>query len=73
MRRIVSYILSVAFILIFPFVTEAIEDDAMVLYYSFDAGKGKEIEDLSGKGNHGTLEGDAKWEKDGKVNSGVFF
>ena len=73
MKRIISYILSLTFILTFPFVIEAIEDDAMVLYYSFDEGKGKDIEDLSGKKNHGTLEGDAKWEKDGKMNSGVFF
>ena len=73
MRRVVIYILSVALILTFPFVSEAIEDDAMVLYYSFDEGKGKDIEDLSGKKNHGTLEGDAKWEKNGKVNSGGVF
>ncbi len=74
MRRIVSYIiLSTAFIFIVPFLSEAIEDDAMVLYYSFDAGKGKDVEDLSGKGNDGTLEGDAKWEKNGKINSAVFF
>ena len=73
MRWIVFYILSAALILIFPFGSEAIEDDAMVLYYSFDEGKGKDIEDLSGKENHSTLEGDAKWEKNGKINSGVFF
>ena len=73
MRRMISYILSAAFILIFPFVSEAIQDNAMILYYSFDEGKGKEVEDLSGKRNHGTLEGDAKWEKNGKINSGVFF
>ncbi|MDE0685410.1 MAG: hypothetical protein OXI63_20985, partial [Candidatus Poribacteria bacterium] len=73
MRRTVIYILSAVFIFIFPFVSNAIEDDAMVLYYSFDAGKGKEVEDLSGKGNHGTLEANAKWEKNGKINSGVFF
>ena len=73
MKRTVSYILSAAFIFIFPFVSNAIEDDAMVLYYSFDEGKGKEVEDLSGKGNHGTLEANAKWEKNGKINSGVFF
>jgi len=69
MRRIVFYILSAAFIFTFSLVIEAIEDDAMVLYYSFDEGKGKEIEDLSGKNNHGTLEGDAKWEKDGKISA----
>ncbi|MDE0009814.1 MAG: LamG domain-containing protein [Candidatus Poribacteria bacterium] len=73
MRQIVSYILITASIFIFPFVSGAIEDDAMVLYFSFDEGKGKDVEDLSGKENHGTLEGDAKWEKNGKINSGVFF
>ena len=73
MRQIVLYILSVTFIFAFLFVTGAIEDDAMVLYFSFDEGKGKDVEDLSGKKNHGTLEGDAKWEKNGKINSGVFF
>ena len=73
MRQIVSYILITVFIFAFPFVSRAIEDDAMVLYFSFDEGKGKDVEDLSGKENHGTLEGDAKWEKNGKINSGVFF
>ncbi len=73
MRQIVSYILITACIFTFSFVSEAIEDDAMVLYFSFDEGKGKDVEDLSGKDNHGTLEGDAKWEKNGKINSGVFF
>ncbi len=73
MRQIVSYILITVFIFAFPFVSGAIEDDAMVLYFSFDEGKGKDVEDLSGKENHGTLEGDAKWEKNGKINSGVFF
>ena len=73
MKQIVFYILITASIFIFPFVSGAIEDDAMVLYFSFDEGKGKNVEDLSGKENHGTLEGDAKWEKNGKINSGVFF
>ena len=45
MRRIVSYILSAAFIFTFPIMSEAIEDEAMVLYYSFDEGKGKDVED----------------------------
>jgi hypothetical protein len=43
MRQIVFYILSVALIFTLPFVSKAIEDDAMVLYYSFDEGKGKDI------------------------------
>ena len=72
MRWIVFYILGAALIFTFPFASEAIEDDAMVLYFSFDEGKGKKVEDLSGTGNDGTLEGDAKWEKNGKINSGCF-
>ena len=43
MRCAVFCILSTAFIFTFPFVSEAIEDDAMVLYYSFDGGKGKDV------------------------------
>ena len=50
MKQTVPYILSAVFIFIFPFVSKAIQDDAMVLYFSFDEGKGKEVEDLSGKG-----------------------
>ena len=72
MRRTVTYILSAAFILIFPFLNEAIEDDAMVLYYSFDAGKGKEVEDLSGKENHGTLEANANGRKTGRLIRACF-
>ena len=41
MRWIVFYILGAALIFTFPFASEAIEDDAMVLYFSFDEGKGK--------------------------------
>ncbi len=73
MRLIVSYILSVAFIFTFPFMTEAIKDNAMVLYLSFNEGKGKDVKDLSGKGNDGTLEGDVKWMQNGKIGSAVFF
>lgn len=45
----------------------------MVLYLSFDKGKGKVVEDLSGKGNSGTFEGDVKWMVNGKINSAVYF
>lgn len=73
MKLIVSYILSAVFIFIFAFMSEAIKDDAMVLYLSFDEGRGKDVEDLSGKRNHGTLEGDVKWMQNGKIESAVFF
>jgi len=73
MRQIISYILSAVFIFTFPLLSDAIKDNAMVLYLSFDEGKGKDVEDLSGKGNDGTLEGDVKWMQNGKIKSAVFF
>lgn len=73
MIRIVFFILCVTSILIYPFNGEAIKDDAMVLYLSFDEGKGKDIEDLSGKGNDGQFDGEVKWMQNGKVKSAVFF
>lgn len=73
MIRIAFYLLSVTFIFALPFVSDAIKDNAMVLYLSFDEEKGKDVEDLSGKGNDGTLEGDVKWMQNGKIGSAVFF
>ncbi len=73
MRQIILYILSAAFIFTFPFATEAIKDDALVLYLSFNEGNGQAAKDLSGKGNDGTLEGDVKWVKNGKSESAVSF
>lgn len=73
MRQIVCFILCTAMTFTFSMVSDAIKDDAMVLYLSFDEGKGKDVEDLSGKGNDGTLEGDVKWMQNGKIESAVFF
>ena len=73
MIRIAFCLLSVTFIFALPFVSDAIKDNAMVLYLSFDEGKGKDVEDLSGKGNDGTLEGDVEWMQNGKIRSAVFF
>ena len=73
MRQILCFILCTAIIFTFSMVSDAIKDDAMVLYLSFDEGKGKDVEDQSGKGNDGTLEGDVKWMQNGKIKSAVFF
>ena len=73
MTRIFFYLLLTTFLLTFPFVVEAIRDEAMVLYLSFDEGKGKDVEDLSGKGNDGTLEGDVKWMNNGKIRNALYF
>lgn len=47
-------------------------DDSMVLYLSFDEGKGKEVKDGSIHGNDGKLEGGTKWI-DGKYGKAVAF
>ena len=73
MKQIISCILSVAFTFTFSFGSEAIKDNAMVLYLSFNEAEGKDVKDLSGKGNDGTLEGDVKWMQNGKIESAVFF
>ena len=73
MIRILFYLLLTTFLFTFSFVVEAIKDDAMVLYLSFDEGKGKDVEDLSGKGNDGTLEGDVKWMNNGKIRNALYF
>ena len=73
MIRILFYILSATFIFAFPFLSDAIRDNAMVLYLSFDEGKGTNVEDLSGKGNDGTLEGDVQWMNNGKIKSALYF
>lgn len=73
MKQIISCILSVVFTFTFPFVSDAIKDNAMVLYLSFNEAEGKDVKDLSGKRNDGTLEGDVKWIQNGKIESAVFF
>ena len=45
--------------------------DGLVLHYSFDKA-GERADDLSGKGNHGTLHG-VKWTADGKVGGAYEF
>ncbi len=73
MKRILIFVMCTTIMLTLPVVVEAIKDDAMVLYLSFDEGDGKDVEDLSGKGNDGILEGDVKWMHNGKIKSAVYF
>jgi hypothetical protein len=39
------------------------KEPGLVAYYGFDEGRGKVIEDLSGNGNKGMIQGDATWIK----------
>jgi len=47
-------------------------DQDLVLYYSFDEGKGDTTKDLSGNGNDGTLKGGVEWV-DGKFAKALQF
>lgn len=63
----------VAFLTIFISIKEdIIADDSLVLYLTFDEGKGKEASDSSKYVNKGTLEGGTEW-KDGKYGKAVLF
>ena len=53
--------------------SEAIEDDSLVLYMPFEEGSGDATQDLSGKGNHGTLMNGVEWIADGKVGKALSF
>jgi hypothetical protein len=46
--------------------------DGLVLYLPMDEGQGNTAEDMSGRGNHGTLMGSPKWV-DGKIGSALQF
>ena len=46
--------------------------DGLIVYLSFDEGKGKTTKDVSGNKNDGTLEGPLKWE-DGKFGKALRF
>ena len=47
-------------ILVCPLIADAIKDDAMVIYLSFDEGKGKKVADISGQNNHGEIDDGVK-------------
>jgi hypothetical protein len=72
-RRCVSGGIGALLILAWPLGAQAILDDALVLYFSFDAGAGKTIEDQSGNANDGSLEGSPEWTGDGKMKSAMSF
>jgi hypothetical protein len=68
--RIVLSILTAA-VLAFSLgtIVRAEQEEGLVLYLAFDEGAGKETEDLSGRGNNGSIIGGANWvqSKDGKA------
>jgi len=73
MKRIFGLLTCFLLILSLPFGAMAIKDDALVLYLSFDEGKGDTVEDQSGKDNNGEVVGDVDWVKKGKMKSALLF
>ena len=55
----------------FSSVGRAVEDETLVLFMSFDKVSGDMVEDESGNGNSGILEGDAEITGDGKFGSAL--
>jgi hypothetical protein len=71
MKRLsLSLILMALMILSTHFGYAAINDDTIVIYLSFDEGKGKEVKDQSKYGNHGEIVDNTEWT-DGKFKKAV--
>jgi arabinan endo-1,5-alpha-L-arabinosidase len=69
MKTLFLNLLIVSFVLGFAHISGAIDDDSLILFYSFTGGSGDKVKDLSGNGNDGTLVG-GKWTS-GKYGRGV--
>ena len=74
MHRILLTLLVLAGLVLMPFGATALDlkDDELLLYLSFNEGKGKAIEDLSPHGNDAELVGDGDWV-DGKFGKALEF
>ena len=72
--RILLSLLIFAGLMLMPFSATAldIKDKELLLYVSFNEGKGKAMEDLSPHGNDAELVGDADWV-DGKFGKAMQF
>lgn len=54
------------------YTTQAVNEDALLLYLPFDDGAGKNPKDASGNGNKASIKGNLKWVK-GKINGALEF
>jgi hypothetical protein len=70
MRKVLLALLIASFVISLSSVGKAIKDESLVLYLSFDEGKGEISKDLTGHGNDATLKKDARWT-DGKYGKAV--
>jgi len=65
-------IIMLAIVMAFSSVTLAKPPEGLVFFFAFDEGSGDTVKDLSGFGNHGTINGKADWIK-GKFGGGFHF
>ena len=72
MKTLFFSLLVASLLVMFSPLGEAIGDKSLVLYFSFDEGKGNVVEDLSGYGNNGTMVGELEWV-DGKSGTALSF
>ncbi|MBM3237270.1 LamG domain-containing protein [Candidatus Poribacteria bacterium] len=72
MKNIVLTVLMVSMIM-FPLLGEAINDNSLVLYLSFEENQGDKTKDQSETGTTGSLKNDVKWTKDGKYGNALSF
>jgi len=72
MKILLSNLLVFIFIFAFSYPAKTL-DKSIILYFSFNQGSGGTVTDESGNGNDGTLKGNVKWVKDGKIHGAVSF
>jgi len=70
-----TFILTILMVSLFmlPYTGKAIDDKSLVLYLSFEEGKGDTTKDQSGNSFTGSLKNGVKWTKDGKFGNAISF
>lgn len=69
---IIVFVTTLCLTVSFNITNASAELEGLVVYFAFEGGKGETVEDMSGNGNHGDLEGDTDWG-DGKFGKGLNF
>jgi len=72
MRIVFLNLLAASLLMMFSALAESKQDESLVLYLSFDEGKGNVTNDLSQYKNNGSMQGNAKWV-DGKSGKALLF
>ena len=70
-KNLMVSLLMISLVVCFSSIGRAVKDSDLIFYMSFDKINKDTIEDITGNGNTGTLQGDAKITKGGKYGSAV--